>query len=131
MTAAKASRTSSALRRFGSGGVTVTGDCGCVVMTLPGSSFPGSGGGGGSAVTVGWGEGGKGGGAAGGGGRGGAGAGTVVGVSGAGLSPPDSGIPGLTGVSGRCGAGDVVVVVGVDVRVAHVGSTELRASSSI
>src|SRR6478735_5070816 len=40
MTAAKASRTSSALRRFGSGGVTVTGDCGCVVMTLPGSSFP-------------------------------------------------------------------------------------------
>src|SRR4029079_16807567 len=40
MTAAKASRTSSALRRFGSGGVTMTGDCGCVVMTLPGSSFP-------------------------------------------------------------------------------------------
>jgi len=27
------------LRRFGSGGMTVTGDCGCVVMTLPGSSF--------------------------------------------------------------------------------------------
>ena len=37
---AKPRRNSSELRRFGSGGVTVTGDCGCVVMTLPGSSFP-------------------------------------------------------------------------------------------
>src|SRR4029077_13038552 len=40
ITAAKPSRSSSELRRFGSGGVMVTGDCGCVVMTLPGSSFP-------------------------------------------------------------------------------------------
>ena len=36
----EAEQNQSALRRFGSGGMTVTGDCGCVVMTLPGSSFP-------------------------------------------------------------------------------------------
>jgi hypothetical protein len=53
----------------------------------------------------------------------------VVGVSGAGFASLDSGMPGFTGVGGRCGVG--VVVVGVGVRGAHVGRTELRASSSI
>ena len=69
MTVANPSRNSSALRRLGSGGNTVTGGWGCVVMTRSRQVLPGSGGGGGSAVAVGDGDG---------------GAVTVVGVSGAG-----------------------------------------------
>ena len=42
MSAANPSRNSSALRRLGSGGTTVTGACGCVLMTPPGSRCPAS-----------------------------------------------------------------------------------------
>lgn len=89
-------------------------------MTVGAGVDVGGGGGAGGA-----GEGGGGGGGPGGGGGGG---GTGLGVSGAGVPVPDSGMPGLVGVSGRWG---VVEVEGVGVRGAHVGRTELRASSSI
>ena len=131
MTVANPSRNSSALRRLGSGGNTVTGGWGCCRHDTVRQVLPGSEGGGGSAVAVGDG-----------------GAVTVVGVSGAGPGSGPRGYcwPGLLGSVGVSGAGlgdsggrraareVVAAAVGVGrggVRVGHVGNTELRASSSI
>ena len=140
ITAAKPSRNSSELRRFGSGGMTATGDCGCVVMTLPGSSFPAPAVG--EAALSRWadGDGGRRGGGGGGGGGGtrrrrrGRGRGGHRGrglrrgcVRPASECPDSPGVSGEgrwgVGVGGRGGSGRG--------RRRTSGSTELRASSSI